>query len=112
MRIWTSGRLRVEKHPFAGKYMALADGELAGIRVTLGAAQRLAAEYEKLTAPGAIYDECEHTPPCLLADGNDTPCGRSMLDDDDDDEEDYCSMDHPCPSRPNCRHVMGEPDHA
>lgn len=25
----------------------------------------------------AIYPECEHAPPCLLADGSGTPCGRS-----------------------------------
>lgn len=25
-----------------------------------------------------IYAECEHAPPCLLADGADTPCGASM----------------------------------
>lgn len=26
-----------------------------------------------------IFDECEHVPPCLLADGDLTPCGRSLL---------------------------------
>jgi hypothetical protein len=25
-----------------------------------------------------IYAECEHNPPCLLADGTDSPCGASM----------------------------------
>jgi len=30
--------------------------------------------------PDEIFDECEHTPPCLLADGDETPCGQSVID--------------------------------
>lgn len=54
------------------------------------AAQRAGAQLEaELTAnvdaisrimneAGTTYAECEHTPPCLLADGADTPCGASL----------------------------------